>query len=47
MLAAVALAALLVGGIQTAVLVSDNDRPATEDARTALVDVKPVQGVEE
>jgi hypothetical protein len=47
MLAAVALAALLVGGIQTAVIVSDSDRPSAQDARTALVDTQSVQGVDE
>lgn len=47
MLAAVALAALLIGGIQTAVLVSDSESHSTQDTRTALVDVRSVQGVEE
>jgi len=47
MLAGIALAALLVGGIQTAMIVTDNNAGSAQDHRAPVVEVQKVQTVDE
>jgi hypothetical protein len=45
MLEALALAALLIGGIQTAVIVADDDTASARDSQNPVVEVQKVETV--
>jgi hypothetical protein len=43
MLEALALAALLIGGVQTAVIIADDDNVAARDSQNPVVEVQTVE----